>query len=562
MGEAHFVRDETTTTFSKDYPYHHTNQERINIQNRGLGGTKCESIYLHGVVPYQSSKGNMRLIKSEKLSQNFSELLYDQEECNVIIEVDNGPNKKTFTAHSAILRYRSSYFNAELRNNNIIKTITIPNILAQVFEIILKYIYYGIIDTENIDAKIIFELMITANEFKLEELSNKLESHLIQFEASWLKTNSSFIYHSIFINNKFKNLKKFCDNIIVKDPKLIFESAEFASLHESALVSILKRDDLQMKESEIWEYLIKWGIAQNPILPEELEEWSPENFTTLKTTLQQCLPLIRYFHISNSDVMYKIKPYKKILDKQLWNDLKQHLILPDQPVLSIILPPRLILTQEPLARENCSPEKPTQLPKVNLPSPIANEPFSTIINEEQAAKISSWINRNPTSYSLANNPYVFKLILRGSEDGFAPRTFWDICHGRTNTIVISKVKGSEEIIGGFNPLAWDKTKEDWMRTNNSFIFSFKDSNTKNSILSRVKDENFALHFHCNKDEVGPRFGRAEFMLKSSKFDFTKDCLSQCQNSRFYEKSLRESEEYKEFSITDYEVLKVFRKSDV
>ncbi|RHZ85376.1 hypothetical protein Glove_66g130 [Diversispora epigaea] len=320
--------------------------------------------------------------------------------------------------------------------------------------------------TENIDAKIIYELMITANEFKLEELSEKLESHLFQFEASWLKTNSSFIYHSISINNEFKNLKKFCDNIIVKDPKLIFESAEFDSLYESALVLNLKRDDLQMKESEIW--------TQKLILPEELKEWSRENFTTLKTTLQQCLPLIRYFHITNSDVMDKIRPHKKILDEQLWNDLKQHLILPDRP------------------QERIAPEKPTQLPKVNSLSQIANEPepFSTIINENHAAIISSWINRNPTSYSLSNNPYVFKLILRG-------------------------IKGSEEIIGGFNPLAWDKTKEDWMRTNNSFIFSFKD----------IKDENFALHFHCNKDEVGSRFGRAELMLKSCKFDFTNDCLS-------------------------------------
>ncbi|RHZ64742.1 hypothetical protein Glove_320g190 [Diversispora epigaea] len=38
-----------------------------------------------------------------------------------------------------------------------------------------------------------------------------------------------------------------------------------------------------------------------------------------------------------------------------------------------------------------------------------------------------------------NNPYEFQLILRG----------------RTN-----------EILGGFNPLAWDKTKVDWMSTNN------------------------------------------------------------------------------------------------
>src|SRR6185436_3855588 len=197
-----------------------------------------------------------------------------------------------------------------------------------------------------IDERTLYELMISANKFELEELSMQLESHLIEFKTSWLKSHFSFVCHSIFKNNKFENLKKFCNDIIVKHPSIIFESAEFTSLPESALTSILERDDLQMKESVIWDYLIKWGTAQNPTLPEKLERWTDENFMALKSTLQQCLPLIRYFHISNPDVMDKIKPYKKILDKQLWNDLKQYLILPYLFVLTIILPPRVYRRQE------------------------------------------------------------------------------------------------------------------------------------------------------------------------------------------------------------------------
>ncbi|RHZ75113.1 hypothetical protein Glove_217g41 [Diversispora epigaea] len=90
-----------------------------------------------------------------------------------------------------------------------------------------------------------------------------------------------------------------------------------------------------------------------------MEEWSDENFMSLKTTLQQCLPFICYFHISNSDVMYKIKPDQ--IRKFLINNYESYLILPDQPVESIILPPRLVLKQE-------------------LPARV-NELFSTITNE-------------------------------------------------------------------------------------------------------------------------------------------------------------------------------------
>ncbi|RHZ73590.1 hypothetical protein Glove_230g161 [Diversispora epigaea] len=477
----------------------------------------------------------------ERLSQDFSELINDKEEYNVIIEVGQEQNKKTFTAHSAILRYRSSYFNKELSNtvpsvdNN--KIISKKNISAQIFEIILKYIYSGVIDTKNMDTRTMYDLMVVANELDFEKLSKKLEDHLIEFKASWLKTHFTFVYHSIFKHNEFKNLEKFCNDIIVKHPSVIFESAEFTSLPESALTSILKRDDLQTKESEIWDYVIMWGTAQNPTLPEKLEEWSDKNFTTLKTTLRQCLPLVRYFHIPNSHFVYKIKPYKKIFDKQLWNDLKQHLMMPDRPVESIILPPRLVLKQE-------------------LPSRVIG-PFSTIINEDHTAMISSWIGNRPTRYSLRNNPYEFQLILRGSKDGFAPRNFWDICDGHANTIVITKVNGTDEIIGGFNPLAWDKTKKKSIKTNKSFIFSFPDGNIQNSILSRVQNENEALWYSRYKDEVGPNFGYCEFMMKTSVSDFTKDKLNKCGLSNFYEKSIRTTA--CGFSIIDYEVFKVVKK---
>ncbi|RHZ45832.1 hypothetical protein Glove_646g4 [Diversispora epigaea] len=479
----------------------------------------------------------------DKLSQDFSELLNDKEECNVIIEVDQEQNKKTFTAHSAILRYRSSYFNKELTNtvpndDNNNKIITKPNIPAQIFEIILKYIYGGIIDTENIDTRTTYDLTILANELEFEELSKKLENHLIESKAPWLRSFFTFVYNSVFKQNKLNNLKKFCNDIIAKHPSIIFESAEFTSLHESALVSILKRDDLQMKESEIWDYVIKWGTAQNPNLPEKLEKWSDENFITLKATLQQCLPLVRYFHISNSDVMDKIKPYKKILDKQLWNDWKQHLILPDRPIKSVILPPRLVLKSE-------------------LPARII-ELFSTIISEEHTAMISSWIDNRPASYSSKNNPYEFQLILRGSKDGFAPITFWDICDGHANTIAVTKVEGTDEIIGGFNPLAWDKTKEGWIKTNKSFTFSFKDGNIQNPILSRVKKEKQALWYSPRKDLLGPCFGLDEFKMRSDVSDFTQDKQNKCDESNNYEKNIRTTND--KFSIIDYEVFKVVKKS--
>ncbi|RHZ86467.1 hypothetical protein Glove_50g55 [Diversispora epigaea] len=498
----------------------------------------------------------MELKFFDKLSQNFIELLNEKDDYNVIIEVEN--KEKLFTAHSNILKYRSQYFRKELENiqpnENNVKTIK-SSVSAQIFDIILKYIYGGIVNLENVKTRFIFDLMLAANEFELDELTNKLETHLIDTKASWLKTYFSLIYRIIFSENNFKNLENYCNDIITKHPSLIFENSDFASLPESALISLLKRDELQMEEVKIWDYVIKWGIAQNPTLPVNLEEWSKENFLTLKITLQQCLPLIRYFHISNAEIIDKIMPYKRILDKQLWKDIIQHLGTPDRPVKSIILPARSAsVTELPLRAE------------------VPKEPFSTIISEEHAAEISSWIDRKTTTYSTTNIPYKFELILSGTkdEDGFVPQTFWNICHGHAKTVVIIKVKGTDEILGGYNPLAWDNSitsdcsaTSRFTDTKESFIFSLKNGNIQNSTLSRVNNNQYAIGNapkHC-QNKYGPRFG--DFYLYSEKSNFTLDNLNYYSINDLdhcYEKPIRTSTLSNHFSIINYEVFKIVRKS--
>ena len=68
-----------------------------------------------------------------------------------------------------------------------------------------RYIYGGIIDIENMDTKTLFELMIAANKLEFEELSEKLENHLIESKTSWLKTHFTFVHRSIFKYNKFNS---------------------------------------------------------------------------------------------------------------------------------------------------------------------------------------------------------------------------------------------------------------------------------------------------------------------------------------------------------------------
>jgi hypothetical protein len=78
-----------------------------------------------------------------KLSQNYIELLGDDEYYDVTIEVGEDPNVKIFRAHMNILCYRSPYLRRILvsnnnRNNKALTHITLQDISPEIFQIILK----------------------------------------------------------------------------------------------------------------------------------------------------------------------------------------------------------------------------------------------------------------------------------------------------------------------------------------------------------------------------------------------------------------------------------------
>ncbi|RHZ46434.1 hypothetical protein Glove_621g54 [Diversispora epigaea] len=201
----------------------------------------------------------------------------------------------------------------------------------------------------------------------------KLKSYLIESKASWLKTHFSFVYRSIFDNNEFSG------------------------------------------EIKIWDYVIKWEIAQNSTLPTNLEEWSNKKFQGFEnksTTMFITYPIFFIF-ISSEDIWEKVRPYEKILEKQLWDDIIQHSMSPNKLIKSLVLLARTFLTPE-------------------LPSRV-NESLSTVINKE----------------------HVEEVVEIG-------------------TIVVAKVAGTDEIVDGYNPLAWDIIQQEDSNKTNTYGPTFSD----------------------------------------------------------------------------------------
>ncbi|EXX57591.1 uncharacterized protein OCT59_024785 [Rhizophagus irregularis] len=467
-----------------------------------------------------------------KLSQNFLEILDDDEYYDVNIEVGINPHVKTYHAHMVILNYRSPYLRRKLstnkkNNDGTLARIELPNILPEIFVIILRYIYSGKLTLKEIDPLDIIKLLVAANELSLQELVTYIQSFLIENKVNWMKQNFVLIYQTSYENDFFLDLQKFCNDLISNEPDKIFNLPNFASIPEKLLVSIIQDDNLQMSEIQVWEQILKWGISQNSEkLPSNLKDYSKEDFNILKNTLKRCIPFIRFYNLTSKEFAHKIHPYKKVLPKELYENLLLSLLDPDNK------------------KGESKPRITRNIDSKNIDS--------NIISSKHVELISKWVDRSEITDKLTS-PYEFKLLFRGSRDGFYPDKFHEICDFHSRTVVIAKVKGSNEILGGYNPIAWKSVdRYRYSNTKDSFIFSFNNNNINdNYILSRIIDNRHAVD---NRSYYGPSFGNGDLIIWGTDINTFSSYCYVCKNS--YEKSIRETED--RFSVEEYEVFQLMK----
>ncbi|UZO04906.1 uncharacterized protein OCT59_025268 [Rhizophagus irregularis] len=305
----------------------------------------------------------------------------------------------------------------------------------------------------------------------------------------------------------------------------ILAAADELCLQE--LIDYLQGDDLQMKEVEVWEHVLEWGLAKNSTFIPDPDTWTDDDFNTMKNTLQNCLPLIRFYCLSSQEFVRKVRPYKKLLKHQLYENLVNSYMDPDNGQNENILFPRNI--------------------KIN----------SRIVDLRIISIISRWIDNNVTDNKFAYIrdlylPYKFKLLLRGSRDGLTPKKFHELCDGKSNTVTFIKVRGTDEIIGGYNPIKWE-SNYDWGEAKDSFIFSLKSNDIffKDGIISNIEVADCALWFSTT---AGPCFGDDINIYAS--YEFTNYDEIHYQKRYYYEKRIRDDGE---FFMEDYEVYQIIRE---
>ncbi|CAG8824035.1 16713_t:CDS:2, partial [Racocetra persica] len=148
--------------------------------------------------------------------------------------------------------------------------------------------------------------------------------------------------NSILRREGLEKLQQYCTDRLKKEPESILRSPDFVHLNEDIVVELLKQVNIQMSEIEIWDYVLKWGVAQTRMLNDNFGRWSSKDFLILELSLHNCLPWIRFFHMPYREFSIKVMPFEKILPKKLVHDVQRyHFVQNSQPLYNAILPPRL-----------------------------------------------------------------------------------------------------------------------------------------------------------------------------------------------------------------------------
>ncbi|GBB99884.1 hypothetical protein RclHR1_03670004 [Rhizophagus clarus] len=458
------------------------------------------------------------------LSRDYTKLLDSGLYSDVVVQVGQEPDYREFKVHSLILRARSPYFNAALSSEWIRKQENMiifnkPNMSPKVFEIILKYVYGGCLRLQGHDVPAILSVLTAADELCLIDIFDHVEDYLLQDIDKLLK---HFIQVQRFAtqHHHFTKLHAFCIKTIEQDPSIVFQHEEFNLITQDTLISLLKRDNLIMREIDLWNKVIEWGRAQNPLLSTEIENWTNEYFLKLASLIQPCIRLINFSLINEKDFLEKVVSFRQVFDEDSYSQILDNHEL-----------------QNTLERKQ------------------SKEIDSNLINSKHVTLISSWLI-NDNTITEQNIPFEFQLLVRGSRDGFGFKIFHELCDLKGPTITILRVHNSGELLGGYNPLNWDSSKKTFSKTNKSFIFSLGDKNLQNAIYSKIQDPDEAIYQNRG---LGPSFGGGNSDLKLHLgLEKAYGCRGHCHKKSYEISILKKSNDL--FWVDEYEVFKVIKKT--
>ncbi|KAF0550179.1 BTB-domain-containing protein [Gigaspora margarita] len=294
---------------------------------------------------------------SKELVSHYKKLLQNGNNSDVIIRFDQGE----LYAHSLILRSRSSFFdrsNVWAKKEGNFFIIEKKALSINTFKAVLSYIYTTEISLNELNGVEILEFIVEIDKLLLlnEGIKDKLFFFVHEKLEEIIRNYAIRTLQIVFQYNTLETLREPCLKLICTYPKIIFEHSKFIQLDSYILARILQRDDLgKLSEINILNYLIKWGIAQVPasIQEKKMNDWERNDYIIFKNAINEFIPLIRWFQISNKDFRQNKQLFQNILSEDLFDSVLSYHLDPknSQPTDSRLLIPRDALSEPKIIKK-------------------------------------------------------------------------------------------------------------------------------------------------------------------------------------------------------------------
>ena len=247
--------------------------------------------------------------RKEACLQGFRDLYESKQLFDVTLSVD----AREFGCHRALLASSSDYFRAMFTNNfaeTDSMTVTINEVKAVAMEQVLNYLYTG---ESKLESDSVQYILSAANLFQLDQLRHGCASFIVRN----LHVDNCINIYLFAQAHECNYLEMRAWDFITGKFEVVTQKEEFLDLSFGKLMEIIRCDELECDEEEVFEAALRW-------LNHDVENRSAHIFNVLES-IRFALMKDNYFYdkVKCHEIFSKDKRLQKLLD-----DVLMYMLLP------------------------------------------------------------------------------------------------------------------------------------------------------------------------------------------------------------------------------------------
>lgn len=260
------------------------------------------------------------MLDNSAVSDRICELYLNEKLADIKFEFDNDNGTELVPAHKTILAVASpvfcAWFFGDGEENGLVnkvgKSVKIVDASAAAFKEFLQFFY---LQKVSLTIEYIDEVVLLADKYDVLDIVNTC----ITFLVDQLEIDDMIWGYQLALTLQNMELKEFCEEHIKLHARNVLKSDIFPHCDRIVLKNILKMDDLQCQESDIFDACIEW--ARFNCKKNGLDEKKMEN---LREQLRECFYLIRFCTMGMNIFLQHTEPFKELFTQDEINEIIFH----------------------------------------------------------------------------------------------------------------------------------------------------------------------------------------------------------------------------------------------